>query len=135
MKALVNFENNLIDYNIAVQYMDDEIREDLHMEMAPCTEQEFFDAYVKRHAEKFDGEDFVENFGLASTVHIEWLSDEELIKAAEECNENSLAWIRELYWNHDLEMDEVWKEERMEDPQELLDYIKEYISKEGGRVK
>lgn len=38
-------------------YMDDEIREDLHSKMAPCAAQEFVDAYVKRHFDKF-GEEF-----------------------------------------------------------------------------
>ena len=37
--------------------MDDEIRERLHAEMAPCTEQEFMDAYCEAHLEKF-GERF-----------------------------------------------------------------------------
>lgn len=40
--------------------MDDEIREDLAAEMAPCEDQEFFDAYCKRHAEKF-GDEFEPN--------------------------------------------------------------------------
>ena len=38
--------------------MDDEIREDLHNKMAPCTDQEFLDAYVQTHAAKYDGEEF-----------------------------------------------------------------------------
>lgn len=29
-------------------YMDDDIREDLHFELAPCTPEEFLKAYVKR---------------------------------------------------------------------------------------
>lgn len=37
--------------------MDDEIREELNRELAPCTEQEFFTAYEKAHEEKF-GEEF-----------------------------------------------------------------------------
>lgn len=45
-----------IDYEIAVMMMDDEIREDLSAELAPCSEQEFFDAYAKAHSEKFDEE-------------------------------------------------------------------------------
>lgn len=42
-----------IDYDTAVSYMDDEIRENLHSKICPCTEQEFFDAYIRAHAEKF----------------------------------------------------------------------------------
>ena len=48
-----------VRYASVVALMDDEIREELHAEMAPCTEQEFLDAYIARHAEKFDGEEFV----------------------------------------------------------------------------
>lgn len=42
-----------IHYNIAVAMMDDEIREELHAKLAPCSDQEFFDAYAKAHEEKF----------------------------------------------------------------------------------
>lgn len=35
------------------QMMDDEIRESLHSALAPCSEQEFFDAYCKAHQEKY----------------------------------------------------------------------------------
>lgn len=47
-----------IDFSAAVNMMDDELRERLHLEMVPCSEQEFYDAYVKAHAEKFNGEQF-----------------------------------------------------------------------------
>ena len=46
-----------VDYDAAVMLMDDELREDLHAEMVPCTEQDFLEAYAKAHAEKF-GERF-----------------------------------------------------------------------------
>lgn len=46
-----------LDFDAAVILMDDDIREKLHGEIAPCTEQEFFDAYVKAHEDKF-GEDW-----------------------------------------------------------------------------
>ena len=49
-----------VDFESAVQLMDDEIRERLHSEMAPCGEQEFMDAYCREHAQKFGGE-FVVN--------------------------------------------------------------------------
>ena len=57
MTIVEDFKGRKIDYDAAVQLMDDEIREDLNMEIAPCTEQEFFDAYCKRHLEKY-GEEF-----------------------------------------------------------------------------
>ena len=47
-----------IDFNIALSLMDDELREKVHMELAPCTEQDFFDAYAKAYAEKY-GEEWV----------------------------------------------------------------------------
>lgn len=46
-----------MNMNALAQYMDDEIRERLHREMAPCTNQEFFDAYCEAHEEKY-GEEF-----------------------------------------------------------------------------
>ena len=41
----------------AAFYMNDELREELHSEMAPCGGQAFVDAYVARHLERF-GVDF-----------------------------------------------------------------------------
>lgn len=46
------------DYEVAVDFMDDELREQLHMELAPCTEQEFFNAYAKAYEEKY-GEEWI----------------------------------------------------------------------------
>lgn len=40
-----------------VDYMDDEIREDVHNYMAPCSDLEFIKEYSKRHLEKH-GEEF-----------------------------------------------------------------------------
>lgn len=45
--------------DIAVNLMDDALRERLHSAMAPCDAQDFVDAYIKAHAEKFGGEKFV----------------------------------------------------------------------------
>lgn len=55
MKVMLN--GSEIDFEAAVNMMDDEIREELHAELAPCGNQEFLDAYVERHAHKY-GEDF-----------------------------------------------------------------------------
>lgn len=55
MKVMLN--GSEIDFDAAVNLMDDEIREEIHAELAPCDDQEFLDAYVDRHAEKY-GEDF-----------------------------------------------------------------------------
>jgi hypothetical protein len=49
-----------VSYAAAINLMDDELREALADEMYGCTEQEFIDAYAKRHAEKY-GEAFQVN--------------------------------------------------------------------------
>ena len=47
-----NASGTPIDYDSAVQAMDDDIREDLSAELAPCTDQEFFTAYEAAHLAK-----------------------------------------------------------------------------------
>lgn len=44
-------------YNAAVELMDDEIREELHNLLAPCSDAEFLSAYMEAHRAKY-GEDF-----------------------------------------------------------------------------
>ena len=63
--SVKDYYGNEVNYDAAVELMDDDIREQLHDQMAPCTEQEFFDAYAKAHAEKFDGEEFAPYYNLA----------------------------------------------------------------------
>lgn len=46
-----------VDFDAVVNMMDDEIREELHNELAPCTDQEFVDAYIEAHEAKY-GEQF-----------------------------------------------------------------------------
>lgn len=60
-----DFYGNDVDFESAANLMDDELREELHQELAPCTKQEFFDAYAKAHADKFDGEEFAPYYNLA----------------------------------------------------------------------
>lgn len=57
MAIVKNHHGVEIDFDAAAVYMDYDICEDLHRELAPCTEQEFFEAYALRHAAKF-GEEF-----------------------------------------------------------------------------
>ena len=45
-----------IDWNTAVNLMDDDLREELNADLAPCTEQEFFESYEKAHENKFGEE-------------------------------------------------------------------------------
>ena len=53
---VINKNGAEINFDAAVPMMDDDIREDLHMELAPCTDQEFFTAYEKAHEERFGEE-------------------------------------------------------------------------------
>lgn len=53
MTMVKNAWNNEIDFDAAVEMMDDEIRERIHAEIAPCTEQAFFEAYAAAHKEQF----------------------------------------------------------------------------------
>ena len=53
---VINMNGTEINYEAAVMVMDDEIRESLHFELAPSTEQEFFTAYEEAHAEKYGEE-------------------------------------------------------------------------------
>lgn len=55
MTAKEIIENGL--YKQAVALMDDEIREELHAKMAPCTDEEFLEAYMEEHEKKY-GEEF-----------------------------------------------------------------------------
>lgn len=54
--TIINKNGHEIAYAAAVQLMDDDIREELCIQLAPCTEQEFFTAYEAAHAEKFGEE-------------------------------------------------------------------------------
>lgn len=59
-----DFYGNDVNFEAAANLMDDGLREELHQEPAPCTEQEFSDAYAKAHEKKF-GEKFAPYYGLA----------------------------------------------------------------------
>ena len=53
---VINMNGTEINYEAAVELMDDEICESLNFELSPCTEQEFFTAYENAHAEKYGEE-------------------------------------------------------------------------------
>lgn len=53
MTIVINSNGAPIDYDAAVELMDDDLREEVAADLAPCTEQEFFTEYCKRHAAKF----------------------------------------------------------------------------------
>ena len=52
-----NKNGTLLSFDSAVQLMDGDIREFVHEEFSPCTEQEFFSQYEKLHREKY-GQDW-----------------------------------------------------------------------------
>jgi hypothetical protein len=47
-------------YDAVVHLMDDDIRENVHADIAPCTDQEFLDAYCLAHEAEFN-EEFIVN--------------------------------------------------------------------------
>jgi 3-phosphoglycerate kinase len=57
-KVFLSNGQELYDFEYAVAKMDEELREELHNKLAPCSNQAFFDAYVTAHAKKFSGEQF-----------------------------------------------------------------------------
>jgi hypothetical protein len=54
----VTLNGTSTDFGAAAALMDHEIQEQLHILLAPCSDQEFIDAYVIEHAKKFNGEEF-----------------------------------------------------------------------------
>jgi len=56
MTQITNQAGTEIDYDAAVNLMDDDIREELHNELAPCSNEEFFKTYCARHRERHDEE-------------------------------------------------------------------------------
>ncbi len=48
--------NHVVDFDAAVNLMDDDLREQVHAELAPCTNQEFLDRYVVLHRKKYGKE-------------------------------------------------------------------------------
>lgn len=56
MTDVINKNNAVINWDAAVELMDDDIREQLNAELAPCSEQDFFSAYETAHAELFGEE-------------------------------------------------------------------------------
>lgn len=61
MTKIKTIDNNLIDFEIAVQLMDDSLREEIHSNCCgDITEQEFYNIYCELHKERFN-EDFLIN--------------------------------------------------------------------------
>ena len=56
---VINSSGVAIYYDSAVQFMDDDLREELHRKLAPCSSQEFFTAYEEAHEARFGEEWFL----------------------------------------------------------------------------
>jgi hypothetical protein len=59
MAKITNEAGDEIDFDVAVQYMDDDVRERVHSDVAPCSEDAFWIAYCAAHRERFSEEFFL----------------------------------------------------------------------------
>ena len=57
MSYVFDWYGRAVDFEAAVSLMDDDIREELHEELSPYTEQRFFNAYLEQHYADY-GEEF-----------------------------------------------------------------------------
>ena len=53
-----------IYFNAVAQHMDDDIKEDLHMQLAPCSEQAFFTEYCKEYKKRIEEDFFFDTLNL-----------------------------------------------------------------------
>lgn len=53
MTYVVNFWGVRVPFDASVCLMDDDIRETVAADLAPCDDQSFFVEYAKRHAERY----------------------------------------------------------------------------------
>lgn len=62
--TITTSRGEIINFEAVANAMDSELSEEINEELAPCTDQEFYDEYCRRHIEKF-GEEFAPDAGLA----------------------------------------------------------------------
>lgn len=61
VEEMYQLENgSSFDWETIVNYMDDDLREEIHRELAPCKEEDFLSEYCKKHKERFN-EQFIIN--------------------------------------------------------------------------
>lgn len=53
MATITNPHNREIDFAAAHNLMDDQLCNAIASDLAPCSEQEFFDEYCRRHVAKY----------------------------------------------------------------------------------
>lgn len=51
--SVANQHGKAVDFDAAVNIMDDCLREELHLKLAPCSNQQFFDEYAHHHLQRF----------------------------------------------------------------------------------
>ena len=49
----INLNGSTADFNTCVALMDDDLREEISVDLAPCTKQEFINEYCKIHFAKY----------------------------------------------------------------------------------
>ncbi len=57
-RYVVNDSGEAVWMDAAVEMMDDDLREEIHKDLAPCSDQAFYNEYCRRHLEKY-GVEFV----------------------------------------------------------------------------
>lgn len=65
MQIVKDINGKAIYFEAAAALMDREICEEIHLEGCCNSEQEYLEEYARRHAERFDGEQFAPYCGLA----------------------------------------------------------------------
>lgn len=92
--------------NIAT-YMDDEIREHLHFELAPCDPEEFLDAYIR----EADDEDFMDILKNEFHISYDWPQYIKMkaaeIEAADTWTDDIIDLLRDLNEDCELGLDEA----------------------------
>lgn len=64
MRTVINACGKEIDFEIAVEFMNDDLREKIHRRlvvMDSVSDQKFFDIYCRLHRARYNGEEFFLN--------------------------------------------------------------------------
>jgi len=64
----IKINGGLYDWDTIVSYMDDDIREQIHGEIAPCTEEAFWARYVELDPEN----EILDIVGPANNIGLKW---------------------------------------------------------------
>ena len=64
----IKINGGIYDWNAITSYMDDDIREQIHGELAPCTEEAFWARYVELDPEN----EILDIVGPANNIGLKW---------------------------------------------------------------